>query len=214
MALKTPPMTRSSSVSRLIRLDGRCQFCDSSASDGLFPAGQLPGQGSAVSLLSIQARFCRALALRLPNTGGLDGTAWSRRGDIFLPPGEMTAIRQRLRELARHHDLVTVIACAFDHRTRILPFFGADLRMVPAGVRAIGSALADVRIREDADRAAAVEQKLPTVADATGWPYAGFVLGVQHAPALGGVRPLDPRCLPNRSRAAASDLGGRSADDL
>jgi radical SAM superfamily enzyme YgiQ (UPF0313 family) len=55
----------------------------------------------------------------------------------------MTAIRQRLRGLASRHDLSTVIACAFDHRTRILPFIYADLRMIPAGVRAIGSALAD-----------------------------------------------------------------------
>jgi radical SAM superfamily enzyme YgiQ (UPF0313 family) len=37
-----------------------------------------------------------------------------------------------------------VIACAFDHRTRILPFIGCDLRMAPAGVRNIGSAMADV----------------------------------------------------------------------
>src|SRR5579872_2533197 len=65
------------------------------------------------------------------------------RGDILLPPGEMTAIRQRLRALARQHDVATVIACAFDHRTRILPFIYADLRMAPAGVRAIGSALVD-----------------------------------------------------------------------
>ncbi len=64
-------------------------------------------------------------------------------GDTFLPPAEMTAIRQRLRGLAPRHDLATVIACAFDHRTRILPFIGADLRMVPAGVRAIGSAMVD-----------------------------------------------------------------------
>ena len=64
-------------------------------------------------------------------------------GDVLLAPGEMTAIRQRLRGLASRHDLSTVIACAFDHRTRILPFIYADLRMVPAGVRAIGSALAD-----------------------------------------------------------------------
>jgi len=36
-----------------------------------------------------------------------------------------------------------VIACAFDHRTRMLPFILADTRMVPAGVRAIGSAMVD-----------------------------------------------------------------------
>ena len=55
----------------------------------------------------------------------------------------MVNLRQRLRTLAAGHDLTTVIACAFDHRTRILPFIYADLRMVPAGVRAIGSALVD-----------------------------------------------------------------------
>ncbi|MHC4398218.1 MAG: B12-binding domain-containing radical SAM protein [Planctomycetota bacterium] len=66
------------------------------------------------------------------------------RGDELLRPGEMTRLRLRLRNLAPRHDLTTVIACAFDHRTRILPFIYSDLRMAPAGVRAIGSALADV----------------------------------------------------------------------
>ena len=55
----------------------------------------------------------------------------------------MVRIRERLRQLSSRHDLATVIACAFDHRTRILPFIYADLKMVPAGVRAIGSALVD-----------------------------------------------------------------------
>jgi radical SAM superfamily enzyme YgiQ (UPF0313 family) len=65
------------------------------------------------------------------------------RGDELLRPGELLQIRQRLRVLAQKHDLVTVIACAFDHRTRMLPFIYADTRMVPAGVRAVGSALVD-----------------------------------------------------------------------
>lgn len=65
------------------------------------------------------------------------------KNQILLAPGEMTALRARLRALAPQHDLTTVIACAFDHRTRILPFIYADLRMPPAGVRAIGSALVD-----------------------------------------------------------------------
>ncbi|MEQ8791719.1 MAG: radical SAM protein [Pirellulaceae bacterium] len=65
------------------------------------------------------------------------------RGDQALPAGAMLDIRQRLRQLAARHDLTTVIACAFDHRTRILPFIYADLKMAPAGVRAIGSALVD-----------------------------------------------------------------------
>ncbi len=65
------------------------------------------------------------------------------RGDELLKPGDLLSLRQRLRSLAPRHDLTTVIACAFDHRTRILPFFYADMRMVPAGVRAIGSAMVD-----------------------------------------------------------------------
>ncbi|HEY2816504.1 MAG TPA: radical SAM protein, partial [Casimicrobiaceae bacterium] len=63
--------------------------------------------------------------------------------DVLLPRGEMTDIRRRLRVLATKNDLVTVIACAFDHRTRMLPFIYADSRMIPAGVRAIGSGLVD-----------------------------------------------------------------------
>ncbi len=55
----------------------------------------------------------------------------------------MADIRQRLRHIAPKHDLVTVIACAFDHRTQMLPFIYADMRMAPAGARAIGSALAE-----------------------------------------------------------------------
>src|SRR5947207_5815169 len=65
------------------------------------------------------------------------------RGDELLKPGDLSALRRRLRQLASNHDLVTVIACAFDHRTRMLPFIYADTRMAPAGVRAIGSALVD-----------------------------------------------------------------------
>jgi radical SAM superfamily enzyme YgiQ (UPF0313 family) len=67
-----------------------------------------------------------------------------QRGDELLRPGQLLELRTRLRRLSRRHDLATVIACAFDHRTRMLPFIYADLRMAPAGVRAIGSALADV----------------------------------------------------------------------
>src|SRR3954451_14860422 len=65
------------------------------------------------------------------------------RGDELLKPGEMLALRERLRRVAPKHDLVSVIACAFDHRTRMLPFIYADTRMAPAGVRGIGSAMVD-----------------------------------------------------------------------
>src|SRR3954471_22627143 len=65
------------------------------------------------------------------------------RGDELLRPGELTALRARLRKIAPAHDVATVIACAFDHRTRMLPFIYADTRMAPAGVRGIGSAMVD-----------------------------------------------------------------------
>jgi radical SAM superfamily enzyme YgiQ (UPF0313 family) len=65
------------------------------------------------------------------------------RGDELLKPGELLALRKRLRAIAPQHDVATVIACAFDHRSRMLPFIYADTRMVPAGVRAVGSALVD-----------------------------------------------------------------------
>ncbi|MGH7177564.1 MAG: B12-binding domain-containing radical SAM protein [Tepidisphaeraceae bacterium] len=65
------------------------------------------------------------------------------RGDELLRSGELLALRHRLRQVAPRHDLTTVIACAFDHRTRMLPFIYADTRMVPAGVRAIGAAMVD-----------------------------------------------------------------------
>ena len=66
-----------------------------------------------------------------------------RRGDELLRPGELVDVRRRLRKIAGRHDLATVIAYAFDHRTRMLPFIYADMRMVPSGVRAVGSAMAD-----------------------------------------------------------------------
>ena len=65
------------------------------------------------------------------------------RGDEMLKPGELRDIRRRLRPAAARADLTTVIACAFDHRTRMLPFIFADTRMAPAGVRGIGAAMVD-----------------------------------------------------------------------
>src|SRR5688572_4477925 len=65
------------------------------------------------------------------------------RADELLKPGEMLELRRQLRTVANKHALATVIACAFDHRPRMLPFIYADTRMVPAGVRAVGSAMVD-----------------------------------------------------------------------
>jgi radical SAM superfamily enzyme YgiQ (UPF0313 family) len=87
-----------------------------------------------IVLLWFSPRVFPKLAMELPRRV---------RGDELLRPGELTAVRQRLRRLAPRHDLATVIACAFDHRTRMLPFIFADTRMAPAGVRAIGSAMVD-----------------------------------------------------------------------
>src|SRR5258706_14916729 len=70
------------------------------------------------------------------------------RGDELLRAGELTGLRARLRQVAAQHDLVTVIACAFDHRTRMLPFIYADTRMAPAGVRGIGSAMVDAGVEK------------------------------------------------------------------
>ncbi len=64
-------------------------------------------------------------------------------GDILLTEGELSDIRRRLRSIAPKHDLASVIVCSFDHRTRMLPFIFADMRMVPAGVRAVGASMVD-----------------------------------------------------------------------
>ncbi|MBI5724402.1 MAG: radical SAM protein [Planctomycetes bacterium] len=62
-------------------------------------------------------------------------------GDELLKSGEMTALLGRLKAISHRHDLATVIACAFDHRTRMLPFIFADMKLLPAGVRSIGAAM-------------------------------------------------------------------------
>ncbi len=70
------------------------------------------------------------------------------RGDELLRPGQLRDIRLRLRKMAAQQDLTTVIACTFDHRTRMLPFIYADTRMSPAGIRAIGSAMVDAGFKK------------------------------------------------------------------
>ncbi len=63
------------------------------------------------------------------------------KGDVLLRPGAMLDMRARLKVHAEKHDLVSVAAYAFDHRTRMLPFYFVDRRMCPGGVRAVGGAL-------------------------------------------------------------------------
>ncbi|MCA9317705.1 MAG: radical SAM protein, partial [Planctomycetes bacterium] len=66
------------------------------------------------------------------------------KGDELLPDGALLALRDRLKHLARGHDLTTVAAYAFDHRTRMLPFVFLDRRLIPGGVRMLASALLDI----------------------------------------------------------------------
>ena len=66
------------------------------------------------------------------------------KGDELLPPGEVRAIRERLRPLAARHDITSVVSYAFDRSTRMLPFVFVDKRMAPGGPRAIAGALLDI----------------------------------------------------------------------
>ncbi len=67
-------------------------------------------------------------------------------GDELLPPGAMRALRERVRALASGRDLSAVVAYAFDHRTRVLPFIFIDRRMAPGGPRAVAAALLDAGV--------------------------------------------------------------------
>src|SRR6202035_3197514 len=69
-------------------------------------------------------------------------------GDELIRPGELNDLRHRLRRLAPKHDLGSVIAYAFDHRTRMVAFIFAGTRMAPAGLRPSGSAFVDVRFEK------------------------------------------------------------------
>jgi len=103
------------------------------------------------------------------------------RGDELLKPGEMTKLRNRVKALAPKHDLTSVIVSAFDHRTRALPFIFVDVRMVPAGVRAIGSAMADSGFKKNLHRHATMVQKFHTIKNAVGWPNTRHVYDFEHA---------------------------------
>jgi radical SAM superfamily enzyme YgiQ (UPF0313 family) len=67
-------------------------------------------------------------------------------GDILLPPGAQRDLRGRLARLGGSQPIPTIAACAFDHRTRMLPFIYADTHMVPAGVRTIAAELIEAGI--------------------------------------------------------------------
>jgi radical SAM superfamily enzyme YgiQ (UPF0313 family) len=61
--------------------------------------------------------------------------------DVYLPDGEFRRRVLALRQLTHAHDLRIGLVYAFDFRTRMLPFWYADKRMVPCSVRLLGDAL-------------------------------------------------------------------------
>ena len=62
-------------------------------------------------------------------------------GDEFTRPGAYTELSRRLAEHSRMRELTALIMYAFDMRTRLLPFYYADFKIIPAGVRAVADAL-------------------------------------------------------------------------
>jgi len=61
--------------------------------------------------------------------------------DVYIPAGEFLNILARLRRRTDAHDLNIAIAYAFDFRTRMLPYWYADMRMAPCSVRTIADCL-------------------------------------------------------------------------
>jgi len=67
-------------------------------------------------------------------------------GDQFLAAGEFTALRRQLRGMTPSAGVSCLVVCAYDHRTRMLPFLYADVFMAPAGPRAIAAAMIDAGV--------------------------------------------------------------------
>ncbi len=61
--------------------------------------------------------------------------------DRYTRPGEYREIESRLAKLADNAEVPCLVAYAFDMRTRLGPFLFADMRLLTAGPRAIGSSL-------------------------------------------------------------------------
>jgi radical SAM superfamily enzyme YgiQ (UPF0313 family) len=65
-----------------------------------------------------------------------------RKGnDIHLPDGAFRSILAELSRRTDAHDLNIVIVYAFDFRTRMLPYWYADMRMAPCSVRTLADCL-------------------------------------------------------------------------
>jgi radical SAM superfamily enzyme YgiQ (UPF0313 family) len=68
-------------------------------------------------------------------------------GNVYLPDGAMRQMLRQLRRCGAAHDLRIGIVYAFDFRTRMLPYWYADKRMVPCSVRTLGDVLAAAGFR-------------------------------------------------------------------
>ena len=65
------------------------------------------------------------------------------KNDEYTKTGAYPAMRSRIRAAAAGLSIPTVVAYAFDKRTRLLPYYFSTYRMAPAGPRAVGAALHD-----------------------------------------------------------------------
>lgn len=61
--------------------------------------------------------------------------------DVYTRPGEYRELERRIRTLYNPSDIPVVVAYAFDWRTRLGPFLFTDRMLIPAGPRAVASAL-------------------------------------------------------------------------
>jgi radical SAM superfamily enzyme YgiQ (UPF0313 family) len=63
------------------------------------------------------------------------------RNDRYTPPGRYQELEHRLRSDPETADIPALVCYAFDPRTRLGPFLFADMRLLPAGPRAVAAAL-------------------------------------------------------------------------
>jgi len=63
------------------------------------------------------------------------------KNDRYTRPGEYLEVEARLRRYTANADIPTLVAYAFDYRTRLGPFLFLDKSLLPAGPRAVAAAL-------------------------------------------------------------------------
>src|ERR1700687_1562612 len=65
------------------------------------------------------------------------------KNDRYTRPGHYNELEGRLRANPQTAEIPILVCYAFDYRTRLGPYLFADKRLLPAGPRAIGSALSE-----------------------------------------------------------------------